>query len=85
MGKISGRVKSKPMLFKVLITPKKGLLDPQGRAVEELLQEKGYKGVSNVRVGKVVLLEAESEEQVHEIAKKVLVNDLIEDYTVERG
>ena len=73
------------MLFKVLITPKKGLLDPQGRAVEELLQEKGYKNVSNVRVGKVVLLEAESEEEVHEIAKKVLVNDLIEDYTVERG
>jgi len=73
------------MLFKVLITPKKGLLDPQGRAVEELLQEKGYKNVSNVRVGKVVLLEAENEEQVHEIAKKVLVNDLIEDYTVERG
>ena len=73
------------MLFKVLITPKKGLLDPQGRAVEELLQEKGYKNVKNVKVGKLVLLEAESEEQVHEIAKKVLVNDLIEDYTIERG
>ncbi|HID79233.1 MAG TPA: phosphoribosylformylglycinamidine synthase, purS protein [Aquifex aeolicus] len=72
------------MLFKVLITPKKGLLDPQGRAVEELLKEKGYEGVKNVRVGKVVLLEAQSEEQVHEIAKKILVNDLIEDYTVER-
>ena len=73
------------MLFKVLITPKKGLRDPQGRAVEELLQEKGYEGVKNVRVGKVVLLEAQSEEQVHEIAKKILVNDLIEDYTVERA
>ena len=73
------------MLFKVLITPKKGLLDPQGRAVEELLQEKGYEGVKNVRVGKVVLLEAQSEEHVHEIAKKILVNDLIEDYTVERA
>jgi len=71
------------MLFKVLITPKKGLLDPQGRAVEELLQEKGYSGVKNVRVGKLVLLEAENEEQVHEIAKKILVNDLIEDYTIE--
>ncbi len=73
------------MLFRVLITPKKGLLDPQGRAVEELLQEKGYSSVKNVRVGKLVLLEAENEEQVHEIAKKVLVNDLIEDYTVERA
>ncbi|RTZ68825.1 MAG: phosphoribosylformylglycinamidine synthase, purS protein [Aquificaceae bacterium] len=73
------------MLFRVLITPKKGLLDPQGRAVEELLREKGFEGVKNVRVGKVVLLEAQSEEQVHEIAKKILVNDLIEDYTVERA
>jgi len=66
-----------------LITPKRGLLDPQGRAVEELLQEKGYENVKNVKVGKLVLLEAASEEEVHEIAKKVLVNDLIEDYTVE--
>jgi len=73
------------MLFKVLITPKRDLLDPQGRAVEELLLEKSYQGVKNVKVGKVVLLEAESEELVHEIAKKILVNDLIEDYTVERG
>jgi len=72
------------MLFRVLITPKKGLLDPQGRAVEELLQEKGYTEVKNVRVGKVVLLEASSEREVHEIAKKVLVNELIEDYRVER-
>ena len=71
------------MLFRVLITPKKGLLDPQGRAVEELLQEKGYKSVKNVKVGKLVLLEAGSEDEVHEIAKKILVNDLIEDYTVE--
>ncbi len=71
------------MLFRVLITPKRGLLDPQGRAVEELLQEKGYENVKNVKVGKLVLLEAASEEEVHEIAKKVLVNDLIEDYTVE--
>ena len=58
-------------------------MDPQGRAVEELLQEKGYENVKNVKVGKLVLLEAASEEEVHEIAKKVLVNDLIEDYTVE--
>ncbi len=72
------------MLFRVLITPKKGLLDPQGRAVEELLQEKGYKGVKNVRVGKLVILEADSEERVHEIARKILVNDLIEDYEVEK-
>jgi phosphoribosylformylglycinamidine synthase PurS subunit len=71
------------MLFRVLITPKKGLLDPQGRAVEELLQEKGYESVKNVKVGKLILLEAGSEAEVHEIAKKVLVNDLIEDYTVE--
>jgi phosphoribosylformylglycinamidine synthase len=71
------------MLFKVLITPKKGLLDPQGRAVEELLKEKGFESAKNVRVGKLVILEATSEEEVHEIAKKVLVNDLIEDYTVE--
>jgi len=72
------------MLYRVIITPKEGLLDPQGRAVEELLKEKGYRAVSGVRVGKVVLLRAESEEQVHEIAKKVLVNDLIEDYAVEK-
>jgi phosphoribosylformylglycinamidine synthase PurS subunit len=71
------------MLFRVIITPKKGLLDPQGRAVEELLQEKGYSDIKNVKVGKIVLLEGKDINEIHEVAKKVLVNDLIEDYVIE--
>jgi phosphoribosylformylglycinamidine synthase PurS subunit len=71
------------MLFKVIITPKKGLLDPQGRAIEELLLEKGYNDLRNIRVGKVVLIEGKNINEIHEVAKKFLVNDLIEDFLVE--
>jgi len=72
------------MEFRVLILPKKGLLDPQGRAVEELLKEKGYKDIGNVKIGKVVVLSAPNEEVVHKIAKEILTNELIEDYIVEK-
>ncbi len=71
------------MLFKVIITPKEGLLDPQGRAIEELLIEKGYSNLRNIRVGKVVVIEGSNIDEVHEVARKFLVNDLIEDYKIE--
>ncbi len=69
------------MVFRILILPKEGLLDPQGRAVEEMLREKGYK-VKNLKVGKVILLEMEEREKVLEVAK-LLTNELIEDFFVE--
>jgi len=42
---------------RVLIRPKEGILDPQGKAVERALPALGFEGVSNVRVGRLIELE----------------------------
>ena len=71
------------MKVRILIMPKEGLLDPQGRAVTELLTSKGYK-IGNARVGKVIEMEVDDSVDIEEIAKKYLVNPLIESYKVEK-
>lgn len=68
--------------LRILITPKEGLLDPQGRAVEEMLKDNGFK-VQNVRVGKLVELELEDDQDVTALVEKYIINPLIEDYEIE--
>ncbi len=67
---------------RVLIKPKEGLLDPQGRAVEEMLKDNGFK-VRHVKVGKLVELEVEEGEDVKKLVEKFIINPLIEDYEIE--
>ncbi|MDQ7038533.1 MAG: phosphoribosylformylglycinamidine synthase subunit PurS [Aquificota bacterium] len=67
---------------RVLIRPKKGLLDPQGRAVREMLQDHGFK-VGEVVVGKVVEMEVDDSQDVKTLVEKFIVNPLIEDYEIE--
>jgi phosphoribosylformylglycinamidine synthase PurS subunit len=69
---------------RVLIRPKEGLLDPQGKAVERALPALGFEGISHVRVGRLVELEAEDGAQLEELCEKLLANPLIEDYEVVR-
>jgi phosphoribosylformylglycinamidine synthase len=70
---------------RVLIRPKDGILDPQGKAVERALPALGFDGVHGVRVGRMVELEAEDESQLEELCKKLLANPLIEDFEIERA
>ncbi|RMH06100.1 MAG: phosphoribosylformylglycinamidine synthase, purS protein, partial [Aquificota bacterium] len=67
------------MRARILIMPKKGLLDPEGRAVKEMLEENGFE-VGEVKVGKVVELEVKEGTDIRQIAEKFLVNPLIEEY-----
>ena len=75
--------------FAVNVTPKEGILDPQGRAVESSLPHLGVSGVSGVRVGRRVELtvdaptEIEARTTVDHLAGELLSNPLIEAYTVE--
>jgi phosphoribosylformylglycinamidine synthase len=74
--------------FEVIISLKVGLLDPQGKAVQEALPTLGWDNVSEVRVGKHVELLVESESriearaQVEEMARKFLSNPVIEDFVI---
>ena len=75
--------------FAVNVTPKPGILDPQGRAVEGSLGHLGIEGVSRVLVGRRVELtvtavdEATARAVVERLAGELLSNPLIEAYAVE--
>jgi phosphoribosylformylglycinamidine synthase len=75
--------------FAVNVTPKPGILDPQGRAVEGSLGHLGIVGVSAVRVGRRVELTVEANDEaaarvvVDELAGELLSNPLIEAYELE--
>ena len=71
------------MKARVLIRPKEGILDPQGKAVERALPALGFAGVSHVRIGRLVELEAEDGADLEALCEKLLANPLIEDYEVE--
>ena len=79
------------MIFqvKVVVTPKRGILDPQGRAVEQSLKSLGFGQVAGVRVGKYIALgvEAASADEARQVAarmcEQLLANTVIEDYRVE--
>jgi len=75
--------------FAVNVTPKPGILDPQGRAVEGSLGHLGIEGVSAVRVGRRVELTVEAADGagaravVERLAAELLANPLIETYAIE--
>ncbi len=75
--------------FAVNVTPKPGILDPQGRAVEGSLGHLGIEGVSGVRVGRRVELAIEAVDAtaafatVERLARELLSNPLIEAFAVE--
>jgi phosphoribosylformylglycinamidine synthase len=75
--------------FAVNVSPKPGILDPQGRAVEGSLGHLGIEGVSAVRVGRRIELtvaavdEATARATVERLASELLSNPLIEAYTIE--
>jgi phosphoribosylformylglycinamidine synthase len=68
---------------RVLIRPKEGILDPQGKAVERALPALGFEGVEHVRIGRLVELEAPSAEALPSLCEKLLANPLIEDYEIQ--
>ena len=76
------------MKVKVIVTLKSGVLDPQGKAIQQTLNGMGFATVKNVRQGKYFDIDIdESDEQkakksAEEICKKLLANQVIEDFKV---
>jgi phosphoribosylformylglycinamidine synthase len=71
------------------VTLKKSILDPQGKAVEHGIHSLGYESVSNVRIGKYIEMEVETdsreeaESMTKEISDKLLANLVMESYSFE--
>ena len=78
------------MKAKIIITPKKAVLDPQGKTVQNALEHMGYKGVIGVHVGKYLEIDltpgtdrAAAHKALDAAAHKFLSNPVIEDYKLE--
>lgn len=73
---------------KVEVMPQKEILDPQGKAVEHAMQQLGFAGTSQVRVGKLVEFQVEAPDvkaagqKAEEAARKLLANLIMEDYAI---
>ena len=74
------------MKAKIIITPKKAVLDPQGKTVQNALGQMGYTGIGSVHVGKYLEIELtggdkeSARKQIDEACHKILSNPVIEDY-----
>lgn len=74
---------------KILVTLRKTILDPQGKAVEHSLKSLGYDKITDTRIGKYVelMVNTDSADEATEIAenacRKLLANPVMEDYSYE--
>ena len=77
------------MKARIIITPKKAVVDPQGKAVQHALGQMGYDGINAVHVGKYLEIELNGADreaarrQLDEACRKFLTNPVIEDYKLE--
>ena len=77
------------MKARIKVTLKEGVLDPQGKAIENALANLGFAGVRDVRQGKYIELsldavdEASARRQVEQICRDLLANTVIETYAYE--
>jgi phosphoribosylformylglycinamidine synthase subunit PurS len=79
------------MTFRVHIhiVPRKGLLDPQGKAVADALHALGFGGVRDVRIGRHLVVdttaenEAAAKKQANDMCTKLLANPVTEDFVLE--
>lgn len=73
---------------KINITLRKSILDPQGKAAHQALQDLGMNDIESARIGKFVELEIEASDKesafkkADEACKKLLVNEVMEDYQI---
>lgn len=77
------------MKARIFVTLKKGVLDPQGKAIQRSLSHLGFEGVDEVRVGKFMEVRlarmgrAEAEKILTDACQRLLANTVIEDYRYE--
>ncbi len=77
-----------PYRVAVHIVPRRGILDPQGKAVTDALHALGFAAVGDVRVGKHIVLDVEAdaprvaEQAVRSMCDRLLANPVTEDYEI---
>ena len=75
------------MKVRVHVTPKSGVLDPQGKAIHHALEGLGFRGVRDVRAGKLIELDLDegvADAEIEDMCRRLLANLVIENYRIER-
>ena len=75
------------MKARVFVTLRPGVLDPQGKAIHHALEGLGFRGVNDVRAGKLIeldLADGTSDSDIEEMCRKLLANTVIENFRIER-
>jgi len=73
----------------IYVSPKKGVLDPAGQAAQGALKSLGFGEVTDVQIGKYIILSLDGAEpdkagaRVQEMCERLLANPIIEDYRIE--
>ena len=76
------------MKISIVVTLKKEVLDPQGKVIQQTLNNMGFKSVTNVRQGKYIEIDLNennfetAKTKADEMCKKLLSNMVIEDYKI---
>ena len=79
------------MKFSVTVTLKKDVLDPQGKVVGQTLKNMGIKNLNQIRQGKFFEIDMDekdsvkAEKQIKEMCKKLLANQIIEDFKINKA
>ncbi len=78
------------MKANVYVTLKTGLLDAQGNTIRSALESLGFKGIANVRVGKLIEVDLnhypsteKAKQDVERMCQKLLANPVVEQYRIE--
>ena len=83
-------LKKNKLKFSVTVTLKKDVLDPQGKVVQNTLQNLGMDNLKSIRQGKYFEIELDdsdpkkAEKKIDDMCKKLLANLIIEDYKVNK-
>ena len=78
------------MKFSIKVTLKKDVLDPQGKVVQQTLQNMGMNMLKSLRQGKYFEIEineineSKAKDQIENMCKKLLVNSIIEDFEISK-
>jgi phosphoribosylformylglycinamidine synthase len=74
--------------YRIFVTGKQGIFDPAGKTAQNALDNLGYEGVADLKIGKFIQLtcdESVSLATVTEMCEKLLANPIIEDFRIEEA
>ncbi|MDR1082778.1 MAG: phosphoribosylformylglycinamidine synthase subunit PurS [Coriobacteriales bacterium] len=72
--------------YRIFVTGKQGIFDPAGKTAQNALDNLGYEGIKDLKIGKFIQMncdDAVSVEAVTEMCEKLLANPIIEDFRIE--